>query len=357
MFLKIRWYSTALATLLLAGCTGSLTTQDVGKGGGEDWFGDASSATSLSPFMADVLAFGQSPIVVQKSCVSCHTIGETGGTVGPILNQLFNRRSEEWLRRWLKNPNDVKPGTKMPNFEFTPPEVDELLSYMRKLRKNIPTDEILGSSGTLPEKGARLVEAYDCLACHRLGNEGRFVGVDLTWVGLRKSEDWERHWLKEPAAWKPETFMPNFRLTDGETEAIAAYLHTMQGQQNEASRRWETRTLFFLGGSGKVAGEMVFNRLGCWGCHGQQGKLADKNPNAAPNGMVPPLWGVKNRLSEAKIRQTVREGSTPGLLDASQPAPPFACPTYGDGINAREMDNLVTYINSLAPKERVWKFQ
>lgn len=62
--------------------------------------------------------FAKSDIVEQKNCMTCHTIGTSGGTVGPILNQVSNRRPLDWLRQWLKDPNATKPGTKMPNFQF-----------------------------------------------------------------------------------------------------------------------------------------------------------------------------------------------------------------------------------------------
>ncbi len=51
--------------------------------------------------------------VSQYQCTTCHTIMERGGTGGPSLNQVANRRTEDWIRRWLKDPNSIKPGTKM----------------------------------------------------------------------------------------------------------------------------------------------------------------------------------------------------------------------------------------------------
>jgi len=48
--------------------------------------------------MKAVEEFASSKIVKQKSCVTCHTIGKSGGTVGPVLNLVSNRRSESWLR-------------------------------------------------------------------------------------------------------------------------------------------------------------------------------------------------------------------------------------------------------------------
>lgn len=325
--------------------------------GGEYWLAETTTSVAPSSHLQAVLAFRESRIVKEKSCLSCHSIGDRGGTVGPILDQLFNRRSEEWLREWLKDPNAVKPGTMMPNFEFSGSEIEELLSYLVKLRKEIPTDEILSSEAGLAAKGERLLEAYDCQACHRLGDEGRFSGVDLTWIGLRKGEAWERRWLKDPDDWKPGTFMPNFQLNDDETEALAAYLKTLNGQHNDASRQWEARALFFMGGSAEVAGELVYNRFGCWGCHGVKGKNADRNPNAAPDEKVPELWGVKNRRTETEIRRIVRNGASPSPLDASRPAPPFSCPAWEDRISDRELDHLIAFVKTLAPKERIWKFQ
>ncbi len=350
----VRKKAVVACVLVLWGCTGWITQ---GTPGAEDWFAESGRRETATPYEAAVLAFQQSPIVKEKSCLSCHTIGDRGGTVGPILDQVANRRSEDWLRKWLKDPNQIKANTKMPNLELTDAEIDELLGYALKLKKEIPTQAILASGDSPAVKGKRLLEAYGCKACHRIGDEGRFIGVDLTWVGHRKTELWERQWLKDPPAWKPEAFMPNCQLTDQEVEALAAYLHTLQGQTNEASRRWETQSLFFMGGSAETAGKMIYDRFGCWSCHGQGGGNADKNPNAAPNGQVPELWGVKNRRSEQEIRGTIRNGSVPKKLNPEGPPPPFVCPAWGESISDRELDILIAYVNTLAPKERKWKFR
>ena len=38
-----------------------------------------------------------------KGCVACHTIGK-GKLVGPDLKGVTNRRDQEWIAKWLKEP-------------------------------------------------------------------------------------------------------------------------------------------------------------------------------------------------------------------------------------------------------------
>ncbi len=62
--------------------------------------------------------------IVESVCAGCHTVAGTSaaGKVGPELTNFANRaqiagtvdNNEENLRKWLNNPQDVKPGTAMP---------------------------------------------------------------------------------------------------------------------------------------------------------------------------------------------------------------------------------------------------
>ena len=60
---------------------------------------DAGDSKGDANYLKAAERFLKSEIVQQKSCNICHTIGKSGGTVGPILNQISNRRSPEWLRK------------------------------------------------------------------------------------------------------------------------------------------------------------------------------------------------------------------------------------------------------------------
>lgn len=41
-----------------------------------------------------------------KGCIACHTIGK-GKITGPDLLGVTERREEQWLKQWLKNPDEM----------------------------------------------------------------------------------------------------------------------------------------------------------------------------------------------------------------------------------------------------------
>jgi len=81
----------------------------------------------------------------QLSCVSCHAVKGTpaNANVAPDLTHIASRRelgagivanTPDNLRRWLKNPQKVKPGVLMPNFNLTDEQVNELVAYFETLK-------------------------------------------------------------------------------------------------------------------------------------------------------------------------------------------------------------------------------
>ena len=98
---------------------------------------------SVLPTEAGAVAGEQ--LFMQMSCVSCHAIGGTPAhaRVGPDLTHLAGRiqigsgvldNSPDNLRNWLRNPQAVKPGVEMPNFQFTDQQVTVLADYLETLK-------------------------------------------------------------------------------------------------------------------------------------------------------------------------------------------------------------------------------
>jgi cytochrome c oxidase subunit 2 len=83
-------------------------------------------------------------IFEKTSCVNCHTIGGTraNGRFGPDLTHLMSRdtiaagviaNTPENLRRWIRNPDDIKPGSRMPAMKLNDQELDAVTAYLASL--------------------------------------------------------------------------------------------------------------------------------------------------------------------------------------------------------------------------------
>jgi cytochrome c oxidase subunit II len=79
------------------------------------------------------------------ACINCHTISGTvaNGRFGPDLTHLMSRdtiasgiapNTREQLREWVRNPDTLKPGSKMPAMQLNDHELDEVTAYLSTLR-------------------------------------------------------------------------------------------------------------------------------------------------------------------------------------------------------------------------------
>jgi len=87
----------------------------------------------LSPQQA---ALGKQLYDVKYQCQACHTIGSTGGYVGPSLNDAGNWLTAAWIEAWLQNPQALVPGTIEPRRAFTPDEIKALTAYLLTLKQS-----------------------------------------------------------------------------------------------------------------------------------------------------------------------------------------------------------------------------
>jgi nitric oxide reductase subunit C len=55
-------------------------------------------------------------LVHQEKCLSCHSIGSTGGNAGPRLEWIGGRRDAEWVARYLADPDAASKGSRMPAY-------------------------------------------------------------------------------------------------------------------------------------------------------------------------------------------------------------------------------------------------
>lgn len=110
----------------------------------------SAAALSVSVLHAQAPGASTDPAVIKKGkslwntkgCMGCHTIGK-GRAAGPDLMGLLDRRSMDWVQRWLHDPPAMQESdstakalvaqfnnTKMPNLQLSDEEVTALIAYV-----------------------------------------------------------------------------------------------------------------------------------------------------------------------------------------------------------------------------------
>jgi mono/diheme cytochrome c family protein len=92
------------------------------------------AAISAKDFTPQMAALGKQLYEVKYQCQSCHTIGSTGGYVGPALTNVGNWMTPAWIEAWLKNPQRLEPSAIEPRRDFTPQEIQALTAYLLTLK-------------------------------------------------------------------------------------------------------------------------------------------------------------------------------------------------------------------------------
>lgn len=170
-------------------------------------------AGALAGASADGVLAGveEGKAIFESQCASCHTIGG-GDKVGPDLEGVGTRRDPEWLRRFIKAPDEVIAsgdpiatellqkygGVQMPNLGLTDDQVASLLAFLGVQAEATPppaepapAPQPVPEAGD-PDAGKNLFTGADrlenggppCMSCHSIAGIGALgggkIGPDLT---------------------------------------------------------------------------------------------------------------------------------------------------------------------------------
>jgi nitric oxide reductase subunit C len=95
-------------------------------------------AKQFTPAMA---ALGKQLYEVKYQCQACHTIGGSGGYVGPNLNNAGNWLTPAWVEAWLRNPQALVADTIEPRRNFTEEEIRGLTAYLMTLKQTVKAEK------------------------------------------------------------------------------------------------------------------------------------------------------------------------------------------------------------------------
>jgi nitrite reductase (NO-forming) len=88
-------------------------------------------------------------LAFESKCLACHSIGG-GDKLGPDLHRVTKRRTETWLTKWLKSPEQMlssdadakamfdKYKVPMPNQNLSEEEIREFVAYFKWADANLP---------------------------------------------------------------------------------------------------------------------------------------------------------------------------------------------------------------------------
>ena len=234
---------------------------------------------------APLLAQGQR-MFEQIGCTGCHLVKgyEDIPKVGPSLKRVSAKVDPNWMVRWIQNPHNYRPNTRMPNFSFQEDEATAIAAFLWTLSKEegekwlqehpLPAGYREGDKNLI-STGKNLVESIGCKGCHGfadgefstvLGKEKEIV-PNLKNIAAKIGPRWTYHWVKNPRSFSANTRMPSLRLTDQEALAITGYLMTL-GNKSDAIAGIEER---LKDAKNIKRGESLVRKYGCFGCHDIQG--------------------------------------------------------------------------------------
>jgi len=98
-------------------------------------------------FTQAMASLGKQLYEVKYQCQSCHTIGGTGGYVGPNLNNAGNWLTPAWIEAWLRNPQALQPDSIEPRRNFTEEEIRALTAYLMTLKTGIQFQNAASKAG------------------------------------------------------------------------------------------------------------------------------------------------------------------------------------------------------------------
>lgn len=127
-------------------------------------------------------------------------------------------------------------------------------------------------------QGRRLFEELGCHGCHETTGFGkdkhRMIGPGLRNIKNKVKPDWITKWIKDPKSFRPTTLMPNFKLSEEESQSIAAYLwqHADERGIHDEIPKFDEGQL--------SRGDFIFEHIGCMACHSYE---KDTERGFAPN--------------------------------------------------------------------------
>lgn len=107
-------------------------------------------------------------------CLGCHRLGDEGGTIGPDLATVRERRTAAYIAAIVDDPQRVAPGSVMPRTAMPEATRDLIVRYLAGRPGGFAGPEPPRAAPPAPTRDGAALYATYCAACH--GGTGRGDG-------------------------------------------------------------------------------------------------------------------------------------------------------------------------------------
>jgi mono/diheme cytochrome c family protein len=292
---------------------------------------DSLTNVHLEPATPQQIARGR-VLVTEYGCAACHVIrGMTKpekfapdlSRVGskPLSQLVFvssmPHTLPDYLEGKIRQPRSFGPNLRMPQYTFTPTQVEALTTALLSLTERtyaLPTRSQITSQASSNYQPAgrtgKLMTELACFSCHRISGRGGDMAPDLTWEGSAVQRKWLNDFLRNPNTLRPALIrrMPKFNLSDSERADLTDYMMTVY--QTPAF----DRDSMPQGGNStelvEQGRQLFYSKYACQACH-----IVDTKEDRGYIG--PTLTQVGSRLNAAWIYHWLKDpqGLRPGTLE------------------------------------------
>ena len=295
---------------------------------------DFLAKVNLEPPSQAQIANGKA-LVNEYGCAACHSInnvqrpdhfGAELSAVGskPLSKIVFvgtvPRTLPDYLAAKVRQPRIFGAKLKMPQYTFTPSQVDAvvtaLLAQTERAQTLPATLRVPGprvSNYKPAGRAGRLMEDMQCLSCHAINGHGGGMAPDLTWEGSAVQRPWLVSFLKNPNTLRPALIrrMPKFNVTDAEAETLADYILT--AYQTPAFDSDSLDPARFTAADRERGRQLFYTKYACQSCH-----IVD--PQNDKGYVGPTLTHVGERLTAAWIFHYLKDPQAlrPGTIEPYQ---------------------------------------
>ncbi|MGA8620887.1 MAG: c-type cytochrome, partial [Candidatus Sulfotelmatobacter sp.] len=274
-------------------------------------------------------------LVSDYGCAACHEIAgiKKPENFAPELSRIGNKpvtqlvflpgmehTLPDYIAAKIKQPRAFGQNLKMPQYTFTPAQIDSLATALLAFNDRAATLPPSLTVAATPEsdyqpagKAGKLMTDLACFSCHRINGHGGDMAPDLTWEGSSVQRAWLVEFLKNPNTLRPSLIrrMPRFNLTDGEANELADYIMTVY--QSPALDRDSMPLSGYPQGQVELGKELFYGKYACQGCH-----IVDSKTDKGYIG--PTLTQVGSRLTAAWIFEWMKnpQALRPGTAEPNR---------------------------------------